>query len=112
MVEVIFDFNNEDALDEDRERWIKAIKEGKKIKVDLTYFSDGDFNTLGADDIWFPSINFNTNSLVGLATEMGMEFKYEEPSEEEKEEIIKDLEENGPDFSFDKYIEDSKEDFI
>jgi hypothetical protein len=109
--EVILDFSNEDATQEQKDQIIKAVQEGKKIKTTMTYFGDGDYNSFNLGE-WFPTIVFNTNTAMFLGTDMGLTIDYSEPSEEDKAEIMKDIEENGYDDSYNTYLEESKDDFI
>lgn len=109
--EVILDFSNEDATKEQKDKLIKAIQEGKKIKTTMTHFGDGDYNSLSLGE-WFPIIVFNTNTAMGLGQDMGLTIDYNKPSEEDYAEIMKDIEKNGYDDTYNIYLEESKDDFL
>lgn len=107
--EIILDFSDEEMDDTTRARLIKAVTEKKKIKTTMKYWGDGDYNSINTPEV---NIVFNTNTLVGLGQDMGLEMDYSEPSEEDMEEILKDLNENGPDDSYNIYLNESKDDFL
>lgn len=107
--EVILDFSGDTMDDNERARLVKAINEGKKIKTRMTYFGDGDYNAFYTNEL---SMVFNTNTLVNMATEMGFKVDNEDLTDEEKQELIDDLNENGYDDSYNTYLEESKDDFL
>jgi len=107
--DIILDFSGEGASDEELNRLKKAVDEGKKFKTKMNYFGDGDYNAFYTPEL---SIVFNTNTLVSLSNDMGMTMDYSEMSEEDMEEVMKDIEENGPDDGYKVYLEESKGDFL
>lgn len=107
--EVILDFSGDGLCPEGKARLIKAVNEGKKFKTSMTYFGDGDYNALYTDEL---SMVFNTNTLVGLANDMGFTIDYSEMSNEDMDEVLADMEENGADDGYKVYLEESKDDFL
>lgn len=108
--EVVLDFtDNEEVDDSVRQRLIKAITEKKMIKTKMAYHGDGDYHAIGMPEL---GIIFNTNTSVGLGQDMGLEMPNKQPTEEEKAEIEKDIKENGIDDGYNKFLEESKNDFL
>ena len=110
--ECVLDFSNDDFNEEDRQRFMSAIKNGKKIKTTIKFSSDGDLSGFHFGENWEISAWFNTNTSVGLGQDMGMTMNYGEYSKEDIAEIEKDLKENGPDDSYNDYLKSSKDDFL
>lgn len=107
--EIVLDFSGDTMGESEKARLLKAIDEGKKFKTKMTYFGDGDYNAFSTNEL---SMVFDTNTLVSMATEMGFKVDNEDLTEEEKQEIIDDMNKNGYDDGYKTYLEESKEDFL
>lgn len=107
--EMILDFSDKDITEDNRMLLIDAIINGKKIKTDVTYFGEGTYNSLYGDLF---SLDFNTNTLIDLADEMGFDYNCGDYSDEEMDEIFEDIEKNGYEDAWDEYEKESIGTFV
>jgi hypothetical protein len=110
----IIDFERQEEIStKDADKIRKAISEGKKLKGKINVMADGNYVSFGIEmENGTEVVNFvmDFNSLAGLCGDVGFypEMSNEEPSEEEKKEIMEDLKDDG----YKQYLEESKEDII